>query len=278
MGLATLDNRWLQVNQALCETLGYSEGELLSRRVCDLIAPTEVDTIRRYVRQLLEGEVVGYHVETRVLRSDGQLIWVQLSVSLVHDYDGQPAYVFAEVQDISERKRIEDELEQGALLDATTGLPSRALLFDRLEQARARLERSGSPLVVMFVDVLGTDEVRSTFGRERAELMLRELGARMLAAVRSGDTVARYSADEFVILCEDLESPDETTAIADRVLELGQFTLGEGDEAVDVRLTLGVTVAATGDEMPATLVERADAAMQVARAEGVSYLEYYDSV
>jgi PAS domain S-box-containing protein/diguanylate cyclase (GGDEF)-like protein len=277
MGLATLDNhRWVQVNDALCETLGYAEAELLSKPMRDLIVPDEVETIQRYIRQLLDGEVLGYRVETGVVRADGQVIWVQLNVSLIHDYDGEPAYVFAEVQDISERKRVEEELQQGALLDAVTGLPSRTLLFDRLEQARARLERSGSPFAVMFAVAEGLEAIDGRFGRERADAALTELGARMLAAVRSGDTVARYSADEFVILCEDLETEEEASAIATRTLELAQFTVGDVESAVELSLTLGLTIAANSDDSPAGLVERADAAVQLARGQGVGYQEYCD--
>jgi PAS domain S-box-containing protein/diguanylate cyclase (GGDEF)-like protein len=278
MALATLEGRWLQVNAALCETLGYSEEELLGKSLSDLLLPDEVDAIQRYLRQVLAGDVLGYQVETRALRADGDVIWVQLSVSLVHDYDGAPAYVFAEVQDVSERKRVEEELEAGALVDATTGLPSRALLFDRLEQARARLKRHGVPLAVMFASVEGLDAIRERFGSERTDAVLREIAARLLAAVRSGDTVARYRSDEFVVVCENLEHAGEAAAIAARALELGQFEVGDEHASVQLRLALGLTVAAEIGDSAAALVERADAAMQAARADDAGYREYCDSM
>ena len=274
MGLATLDYRWVQANDALCETLGYTQAELLSKRLEDLVAPDEIDTIKRYLRQLMTGDVLGYHVETRGVRVDGQAIWVQLSVSLLHDYAGAPAYVLAEVQEITERKRLEEELEQGTLVDAVTGLPSRALLFDRLEQARARLARHRSPFAVMFAQVNGLEDVGVRFGGERSDAALREIGARLAAAVRPGDTVSRYSPDEFVILCEDLEGEDEASGIAARILELAQFSVGDAD----LGLTIGLTVAASSDDSPTELVERADAAMHAAKGQGAGYQEYCDSV
>jgi PAS domain S-box-containing protein/diguanylate cyclase (GGDEF)-like protein len=277
MGIATLDDRWVQVNDALCETLGYAEADLLSMPASQLVPPDEIETIQRYLRQLLAGEVLGYHVETRAVRANGQTMWVQVSVSLIHDYEGAPAYVFAEVQDISERKRLEEELEQGALLDAVTGLPSRTLLFDRLEQARARLERSGAPFAVMFAAAEGPDAVAARLGWERGDAALTELAARMLAAVRSGDTVARYGADEFVILCEDLENDEEATTIAARILELGRFKVGDQKSAVQMSLTLGFTVAASREDTAAGLVERADAAMHLARGQKLGYQEYCES-
>jgi PAS domain S-box-containing protein/diguanylate cyclase (GGDEF)-like protein len=266
MALATLDNRWLQVNDALCQTFGYSEAELLGMRLTDLIVPDEVGMVARYLEQLYAGEVLGYHVETRAIRGDGEVIWIQLSVSLVHNYEGEPEYVLAEAQDISERKRLEEELEQGALLDAVTGLPSRALLFDRLEQARARSVRSGAIFAVMFVATSGVEDVRNRFGRERADAVLRELGSRLVAAVRAGDSVARYSDDEFVVICDDLRDREEASSIVERILEVSEFTISEGDFAVEIGVTLGMTLATSSDDSPGALVQRADAAVQRAHA------------
>jgi PAS domain S-box-containing protein/diguanylate cyclase (GGDEF)-like protein len=279
MALATLDKEWIQVNDALCETLGYTESELIGKHLDDLIAPDEVDTIRRYLRQLHDGDVIGYHVETRALRADDEQIWIQLSVSLVHNYEGVPTYILAEVQDISERKRLEEELEQGTLLDAETGLPSRVLLFDRLAQAAAQLERTGAPFVVMFVAATGLDAVEERFGHDRSDRALRELSARLVAAVRVGDTVARYGPDEFVIVCEDVDGHAEAAAIAERVVELGQFSVREGQMGVPVSVVVGMTVAAEVGDAPAGLVERADAAMQNARrSDEGGYEEYCGSL
>jgi PAS domain S-box-containing protein/diguanylate cyclase (GGDEF)-like protein len=274
MALVTFDDRWLQVNDAICETLGYSQTDLLDRHLDELIVPDELGTVTSYLQHLNAGEVLGYHVETRAIRGDGEVIWIQLSVSLIHNYAGEPEYVLYEIQDISERKRLEEELEQGALLDAVTGLPSRTLLFDRLEQAHGRLVHSGTPFTVMFVVTEGVDEVREQLGRERGDAVLRELGSRLMASVRPGDSVARYSEGEFIVVCEALGEPDQARAVAARILELSEFTATEGSAAVDVNVTVGITVATTEDDSPATLVQRADAAAHEARVQGEKVSEY----
>jgi diguanylate cyclase (GGDEF)-like protein/PAS domain S-box-containing protein len=261
------------VNTAICQTFGYSEAELLTKPLRELIAPEDIETVQRLLDQLFAGEVMGYHIETRAPRADGRQMWIQLSVSLVHDYAGEPSYVLAEVQDVTERKRMEQELEDGALRDVVTGLPSRTLLFDRLEQALSRLERTGTPFVVMFVLVDGFDTVSETLGRDRADAALREVGARLEAAVRAGDTVGHYSPDEFVLVCEDL-SRDEVEVIASRIVELSQISVSDEGAKVGLDVTVGVTAAADPRDTPGALIERADAAMQLAKKRRVGYQEY----
>ena len=278
MGLASLDGRWLQVNDAFCQILSYDEAELLAKCLWDLVAPDEVETIKSYLRQVMAGEVLGYQIETRAVTANDELVWVQLGVSLVHDYDGTPAHVFVEIQDVSERKRLEAELEQGALLDASTGLPSRALLFDRLEQARARRGRTGTRFVVMFAAVFGLDAVAAELGRDGAHAALGKIAERIVASVRSSDTVSRYGSDEIVVVCEDLESEGDAEVIASRILDVAPFTVGEHGTAIELGVAVGMTVAASDSDSSATLVERAEAAMHIAtRADG-DFHEYSDSM
>jgi PAS domain S-box-containing protein/diguanylate cyclase (GGDEF)-like protein len=274
MAIATLDGRWLQVNPTLCQTLGFEEGELLARTLEDLLHPDEVDTIRRYLDQLFAGDVLGYHVQTRAVRADGELIWIQLSVSLAHDYEGSPAYVLAEVQDLTERKRLEDELERGTLRDDVTGLPSRAILLDRLEQARIHLDRTRAPFAVLFANATGFEKSREAFGHDRSNALLRDVAGRILNAVRPGDTVARYGDADFVIVCEDLESIEEAGTIAGRIMEDGHMLLGEGDSALEVGVRVGVVLVTDPAEAALHLVDRAAVSMQAAKSEGPGFEEY----
>jgi PAS domain S-box-containing protein/diguanylate cyclase (GGDEF)-like protein len=257
MAIATLDGRWLQVNPACCDTFGYTEAELLTQRLADVIAPEDVETVYEYLRQLVNAEVLGYHMETRAICADGEQIWIQLSMSLIHDYEGAPAYLLAEVQDVTERKHLEHDLEQGALRDPTTGFPSRALLFDRLEQAIARFERDGVPLVVMFVRVNGAETLNARLGSDCANSAIREMAARLLAAVRVGDTIGRYGPDEFVVICEGLADQSEADGTARRLRELGRLTVGKGKAAIQLDVSVGMTVASRVGTSATETVQRA---------------------
>ena len=107
MALVAPDGRWLDVNQALCLIVGYTRQEMLGQDFQGVIHPDDVNTSLDHDRRMLEREIESYRLEERYLHKDGQLVWVDLSVSLVWDENGQPLYFIAQIQDITERKQAE---------------------------------------------------------------------------------------------------------------------------------------------------------------------------
>src|SRR5918997_2308912 len=110
MALNNLDGRFIQVNRSLCEMLGYEEEELLGFTFRDISHPEDLDVSVSRVRELLEGEREGYQLEKRYLHADGRPVWAALSVSAVRDPAGNPLYLIAQMQDITERKEAEARL------------------------------------------------------------------------------------------------------------------------------------------------------------------------
>lgn len=105
-----LDGRWLRVNQKLCEITGYPSEELLQKTFQDITFPVDLAKDLNYVKQVLEDKIKTYSMEKRYIRKDGSLIWVNITVSLVRDSESRPKYFVGIIEDISERKKVEDEL------------------------------------------------------------------------------------------------------------------------------------------------------------------------
>ncbi|MEQ8962409.1 MAG: PAS domain S-box protein, partial [Coleofasciculus sp. C2-GNP5-27] len=136
MALVALDGHFLKVNRYLCEILGYSEAELLAKTCPEITHPNDLEAERDYTRQLLNGDIRYYHLEKRYSHKQGHSIWILLSVSLVRDSRGNPLYGLAQMQDITERKQIEEALQgnQRLLRAITQANPSILYIYDRINK------------------------------------------------------------------------------------------------------------------------------------------------
>ncbi|PZD95344.1 hypothetical protein DNH61_12430 [Paenibacillus sambharensis] len=112
LGLVNLEGEWLRVNPALCSMLGYEEQELLKLSFQDITHPEDLAADLALVEETLSGQRRSYRMEKRYYAKDGQILWVQLDVSLVRTNEGEPQFFISQIQDISERKQIVEELEE----------------------------------------------------------------------------------------------------------------------------------------------------------------------
>ena len=114
MALIALDGGWLKVNRSVCQMTGYSEAELLRLRFQDITHPDDLDLDLENVGRLIAGTINSYQMEKRYYRKDGSIVWVLLSVSLVHRADGAPSFFISQLQDITARKEGEEKLQAAA--------------------------------------------------------------------------------------------------------------------------------------------------------------------
>ena len=165
----------------------------------------------------------------------------------------------ADLQDSANRSR------EASLRDPLTGLPNRTLLLERLAHALARGQRVQKGIALLFVDLDNFKQVNDTFGHRTGDELLLAVGRRLGRAVRPGDTLARLSGDEFVVLCEDLDDPSDVDAVRARVhtVMAPPFRLSHGDLAVTA--SIGHAMSSHGDELPVQLLHDADLSMYAAK-------------
>ena len=175
-----------------------------------------------------------------------------------------------------ERKRAEVELAHQAMHDALTGLPNRALFYDRLGQALNRVGRHSDAVAVLFLDLDRFKLVNDSLGHGAGDRLLVAVAERLSRMLRAGDTAARFGGDEFVILCEDVSGERQAMAIAERIAaELdAPFTI-DSDE-VFVRTSVGIALAIEAGARPEALIRDADAAMYRAKERGGGMYEVFD--
>ncbi|MCA1731036.1 MAG: PAS domain S-box protein, partial [Actinobacteria bacterium] len=128
------DGRWLRVNQRLCEIAGYSREELLQKTFQEITHPDDLDADLEKVRQLLAGEIETYSMEKRYFRKDGSIVWINLTSSLMREPSGAPNYFIGVIEDITARKRAEEEVKRYHRQQATVAkLGLRALAENDLK-------------------------------------------------------------------------------------------------------------------------------------------------
>jgi diguanylate cyclase (GGDEF)-like protein/PAS domain S-box-containing protein len=173
------------------------------------------------------------------------------------------------------RKRSEEELAHQALHDLLTGLPNRALLLDRLEQALARSRRQGGLVAALFLDLDHFKMLNDSRGHAAGDELLRAVAGRLHDVIRPSDTVARFGGDEFVVICEGVANEVEARLMGDRITKAVEtpFPLSSGEAFATV--SVGIALA-DGEEDADTMLRNADAAMYRAKERGRARTEVFD--
>jgi diguanylate cyclase (GGDEF)-like protein len=176
-----------------------------------------------------------------------------------------------------ENSRLYAQIRHQAFHDALTTLPNRALLNDRLQHALERGRGPSAPLVaLMFIDLDDFKIVNDSFGHEVGDMVLRAVAARLQRYIRSGDTVARLSGDEFSILMEDLGEPAEANAAAGRIIATFELPVQAGGREILVSASAGIDVGRRTTHSAESLIRNADFAMYSAKRAGKGQYRIYE--
>jgi diguanylate cyclase (GGDEF)-like protein len=174
-----------------------------------------------------------------------------------------------------QRVASEARLAYLAQFDPLTGLPNRALLADRFSQMIVQAKRRRSPLAVLFIDLDGFKAVNDTLGHAGGDELLKDVAARLQSAVRTGDTVARISGDEFAIVLTDLVRPEDAALVAQKVIDLlGESVQVRGNELF-VTASVGIAAFPADGRDAETLIGAADAAMYRAKQSGRNAYQFF---
>ena len=234
----------------------------------ELVHRADIDTVLAGMKHVLRGDTPAFDVEFRIRHRDGGWPWIRSRGRVVdRDADGRATRMVGTHADVSKRKAAEDSLRERAELDALTGLPNRALFDDRLAGAIARASRNGAGLALLFLDIDNFKGVNDTQGHPAGDALLQTTAQRLLASVRSIDTVARLAGDEFTVILEGLGDPDDAERVAAKIVEAVRAPMRLGEVAINVSVSLGLALLEAEDDS-AALLKRADEALYAAKRSG----------
>jgi diguanylate cyclase (GGDEF)-like protein/PAS domain S-box-containing protein len=257
------------VSPRILELTGYSSAEWLAAREGDM-SPRFRDDRARVATAEAHSAATGapFAAEYRLVRKDGELIWVRDEAVVVLDDDGTPNYWQGYIVDVTKRHRTESQLQHQATHDALTGLPNRALLLDRLAQRLLR-ERGGERCcAVCFLDLDRFKEINDTHGHDTGDQLLQAVGKRLRRMLRDEDMLARLGGDEFVVLLNQVAEGGEAAAIAERLLAALAEPFRLHWHEFQITASIGIVMATAEHQRAEDLLRDADIALYRAKDSG----------
>jgi len=268
------DNPIVYVNPAFERITGYSSEDVLGRNArllqgSDLAQPALIT-----VRAALHDERP-CHVVLRNYRKDGSMYWNELHIAPVRNEAGAVSHYIGVHSDITDTKTHQDELARQANHDSLTGLPNRNLLWDRIDGVCARTLRYGNFAAIAFLDLDNFKLVNDSMGHTLGDHLLRAVAARLQAALRTTDTVARQGGDEFVLVLSDQKTEQQVAAELERIVQsfVKPFSIDGRD--VFITASIGAALYPQDAKDPESLMKSAELAMYRAKESGRNSYQLY---
>lgn len=269
--LMNLEGYIFNANPSATLMLGYAPEALKGMHIAGLSAPEEEEVTAERLKLLLDGGTLAPY-EGIARRKDDTLFPVEVRMVLVRDGQGNPLYFQSTSHNITERKNIEKQLHHLATHDPLTGLPNRALFFERLAQSLDRARQSRTKVAVLFMDLDGFKEVNDTYGHAMGDQLLQAIAQRLESRFRDGDTLARMGGDEFTLIFEEIVSLEQAVNLSERVLALMEMPFEVEGVILQIGASLGLSLFPDDGNEVEHLVSDADNAMYAAKHAGKARL------
>ena len=264
----------IEVNAAFEKITGFTREEAIGRNPRFLSSGRQnVEFYRHLWKQINDTGFWQGEIWNR--RKNGETYPEWLSISAIRDDAGRISHYVGTFADITEAKATEARIRHMAHHDFLTGLPNRFLLTDRFQQIAAAAERNGTRFALLFIDLDRFKNVNDTLGHSVGDQLLRDVAARLRSTVRGTDTISRQGGDEFIVLLSDINTPEDVTQAARKLIQLlGEpFTLGE--HRITVTPSIGIAVSPEDGNDLDSLLKHADLAMYDAKQQGRNNFQFF---
>ncbi|VXC55576.1 bifunctional diguanylate cyclase/phosphodiesterase [Massilia sp. 9I] len=266
------------VNQAFTSITGYAAADIIGSTLAGLPwgqAPgQDGNGFYESIWSQLDGHD-RWQGELPAVRKNGQAYTAWVALTTIRDPHGEASSYMAMLSDISERKRVEEQVRHQAEHDTLTGLPNRALFLDRMHHALATWRRQRDSFAVLFLDLDRFKAINDNNGHQTGDAVLREVAARLRGCVRRVDTISRLGGDEFVVLLADIGGADQAAHVAAAVMQAVSRPIDVAGQALALTASIGVAICPTDGQDVDTLMHHADVAMYHAKENGRSSFRFF---
>jgi diguanylate cyclase (GGDEF)-like protein/PAS domain S-box-containing protein len=263
-----VDYVFLEVNEAFERMTGLKRRDIVGKKATEVIPGIReagFDWIGVYGKVALSGKEIVFEQY-----SPEHDRWYSVSA-----YCTERGYFGAILEDITERKRMEEEIKHQAYHDTLTGLPNRIVFMDRLDLAITQAHRNKQILALLFLDLDRFKDINDAYGHGIGDQLLKEVSLRLKSCLRETDTVARMGGDEFSVLLGDVKHMEDASRIAGKIIVSIQEPYNIGDYELHMSTSIGISIYPDDSIRPEILLRNADIAMYHAKGQGRSNYQFY---
>jgi diguanylate cyclase (GGDEF)-like protein/PAS domain S-box-containing protein len=272
--ITDIDGAIEYANRAFARITGHQLADLIHRDFVTLLGDDAnrhaLAKIRDAIRNREEGGALLRH-----RRADGELLWIDFHIAPVRNPDGAVTHFVGVLNDITELKRYEEQLEHQAHYDALTQLPNRNVLKDRIGQAIAAADRHGTGVTIGFMDLDNFKFINDSLGHNIGDELLKCVAQRLATCLRAEDTVARYGGDEFAFVLKDLADEQKVAGLMERVLKTVDQPFDIKGHEFFISCSIGISFYPRDGRDLDTLLKNADTAMYRAKESGRNNFQFY---
>ncbi|WP_286236596.1 bifunctional diguanylate cyclase/phosphodiesterase [Neptuniibacter halophilus] len=256
----------IDVNQSFCSIIGERREDLVSKSLSHIFSP---ETLQKIITESGRNQ----SFELTLQRRDGSLFPAEITSASMQFEDG--LYNVLSIRDISRQKEQEEHILYQAQYDLLTHIPNRFLAKDRAEQAIRAADRHQQKLALMFVDLDGFKKVNDSLGHDVGDRLLQQATQRLKHCLEPHHTLARQGGDEFLILLDELQTPEQAELVAEQILEQFSQPFDVQNKQLVVTTSIGISIYPDdADDFPA-LLRAADIGMYKAKKDGRNRFHYY---
>ncbi|KTD21362.1 bifunctional diguanylate cyclase/phosphodiesterase [Legionella londiniensis] len=265
----------IYINHAFVRITGYSENNILGKSL-ESLQGTKTDQVSLKRIELAIREQREESIELELLRRNGEAYWCELSVAPVKDSFKKVKHYVCILNDITERRQMEQQLLEQATHDSLTNLPNRVLLLDRVEQSLIQAKKNNSMLAFIFLDLDRFKMINDTLGHSVGDRLLQAVSNRLLVVTKETDTVARFGGDEFIILLPDIHRVDQAEQKAEEILKTLVKPFKIGQHNLKITGSIGISLYPNNGNDYETLMKNADLSMYHAKDSGRNTYRLFD--
>lgn len=274
VGLIDLDGRFLRVNSIAEQMLGYSEEELKQISLTKILTSDHFRNTVEVFGQAASGQPKSF--ATSAVHKNGYRVDLDVTAVPIKDEQGPQGLIIIG-QDVTDRKRVEEQMRHMAYYDDMTGLPNRRLFGDQLVEAVAKAKRQGKPLAVFFLNIDRFKIVNDCFGHDYGDMLLLQLAERFTRVVTDRDAVARTEGDEFAFFFTELQTADDTPKLASSILGVLEEPFILQQYQLHITASIGIALLTEDEAEAHQLMKCADIALSRAKENGKNRFEIFNA-